>query len=98
MVLQRKVTINQNTEVFHIMFLFKISQYLQVINVIRLALKGMKNDKSSSLLVFSDNLFVFSHLQTSISYSMTTDLSDFKFLFAHNIFVLYHQQINRGLF
>ena len=50
------------------------------------------------LLVFSDNLFVFSHLQTLISYSMITDLSDFKFLFAHNIFVLYHQQINRGLF
>ena len=50
------------------------------------------------LLFFSDNLFVFSHLQTSISYSMTTDLSDFKFLFAHNIFVLYHQQINRGYF
>ena len=97
MVLQRKVTINQNTEVFHIMFLFKISQYLQVINVIRLALKGIKMTKVE-LLVFSDNLFVFSHLQTSISYSMTTDLSDFKFLFAYNIFVLYHQQINRGLF
>ena len=31
MVPPRGVTINQNTEVFHIMFLFKISQYLQVI-------------------------------------------------------------------
>ena len=50
------------------------------------------------LLVFSDNLFVFSHLQTAISYSLTTDLSDSKFLFAYNIFVSYHQQINRGLF
>ena len=48
------------------------------------------------LLVFSDNLFVFCHLQTLISYSLTTDLSDVKCLFACNIFVSHHQQINRG--
>ena len=79
MVPSREVTINQNTEVFHKMFLFERSQYLSVIVihfkgyvVIRLSLKGMKNDKIRFACV-KYNLFVLSLSQTFLSSSADRD-------------------------